>query len=127
MIPLLRHFVGWLVGAFRSRADLMLENLALRQQLLALHAKRPRRRLGSVDKVFWGRSPQAVVWVEETAAAGHPRNGDALASRRLPVVLVLAVADSTRRRQETREQGSARPDFPHGRREPDVGRTSHPR
>jgi len=40
MIPLLRHFVGWLVGAFRSRDDLMLENLALRQQLLALHAKR---------------------------------------------------------------------------------------
>ena len=31
----------------------MLENLALRQQLLALHAKRPRQRLGSVDKVFW--------------------------------------------------------------------------
>jgi len=31
----------------------MLENLALRQQLLALHAKRPRRRLGFVDKVFW--------------------------------------------------------------------------
>ena len=53
MIPLLRHFVGWLVGAFRSREDLMLENLALRQQLLALHAKRPRRRLGSVDKLFW--------------------------------------------------------------------------
>src|SRR5215831_2166539 len=53
MIPLLRHFVGWLLGAFRSREDLMLENLALRQQLLALHAKRPRQRLGSVDKVFW--------------------------------------------------------------------------
>src|SRR5215469_12635471 len=31
----------------------MLENLALRQQLLALRAKRPRRRLGSFDKVFW--------------------------------------------------------------------------
>ena len=28
----------------------MLENLALRQQLLALHAKRPRRRLGSLDR-----------------------------------------------------------------------------
>src|SRR6516164_2039330 len=53
MIPLLRHFVGWLVGAFRSREDLMLENLALREQLLALRAKRPRRRLGSFDKVFW--------------------------------------------------------------------------
>ena len=23
MIPLFRHFVGWLVGTFRSRADLM--------------------------------------------------------------------------------------------------------
>jgi len=53
MIPLLRHFVDWLLGAFRSREDLMLENLALRQQLLALHAKRPRQRLGSIDKVFW--------------------------------------------------------------------------
>jgi hypothetical protein len=52
MILLLRHFGGWLVGAFRSREDLMLENLALRQQLLALHAKRPRRRLGFVDKAF---------------------------------------------------------------------------
>ena len=31
----------------------MLENLALRQQLLSLHAKRPRPRLGSLDKVFW--------------------------------------------------------------------------
>ena len=31
----------------------MLENLALRQQLLALHAKRPRPRLGTIDKLFW--------------------------------------------------------------------------
>jgi hypothetical protein len=73
MIPLLRHFVGWLVGAFRSREDLMLENLALRQQLLALHAKRPRRRLGFVDKVFWvtlrklwsgWKKPPLLVYVE---------------------------------------------------------------
>jgi transposase InsO family protein len=53
MIPLLRHFVGWLVGAFRAREELVLENLALRQQLLALHAKRPRPRLSSLDKLFW--------------------------------------------------------------------------
>src|SRR5215472_16479936 len=68
-----------------------------------------------------GRSPQAVVWVEETAPARHPRNGGALASHGLPLVLVLAVADSTRRRKETLESGSARADFPHGRRESDVG------
>ena len=53
MIVLLRHFVGWLIAAFQSREDLILENLALRQQLLTLHAKRPRRRLGSLDKLFW--------------------------------------------------------------------------
>ena len=38
---------------FRSREDLILENLALRQQLLALHARRPRRRLSSLQKLFW--------------------------------------------------------------------------
>ena len=53
MIRLLRRLVGWFIGAFRSREDLILENLAVRQQLLALHGKRPRRRLGSLDKVFW--------------------------------------------------------------------------
>ena len=39
--------------AFSSREDLVLENLALRQQLLALHAKRPRRRLTALHKLFW--------------------------------------------------------------------------
>ena len=39
--------------AFRSRERLILENLALRQQLLALHTKRPRRRLTALHKLFW--------------------------------------------------------------------------
>src|SRR5712692_8048334 len=49
----LRHLLGWLVSAFSSREDLILENLALRQQLLALHANRPRRRLPALHKLFW--------------------------------------------------------------------------
>ena len=53
MILSLRHFLGWLVSAFRCREDLVLENLALRQQLLALHAQRPRRRLTNLYKLFW--------------------------------------------------------------------------
>jgi len=53
MIPLLRHFIGWMVGVFRSREDLILENLALRQQLLALYTKRPHRRLSTMHKLFW--------------------------------------------------------------------------
>jgi putative transposase len=53
MIPFFRHFIGWIVAVFRSREDLILENLALRQQLLALKAKRPRRRLSTAHKLFW--------------------------------------------------------------------------
>ena len=53
MIVSLRHFLGWLVSSFSCRADLVLENLALRRQLLALHAHRPRRQLTALHKLFW--------------------------------------------------------------------------
>jgi putative transposase len=53
MIVSLRHLLSWMVSAFSSRKDLLLENLALRQQLFALHTKRPRRRLTILDKLFW--------------------------------------------------------------------------
>ena len=53
MTAWLRHLLGWLIGAFRSRQDLVLENLALRQQLLTLHAQRPRRRFTTPQKLFW--------------------------------------------------------------------------
>src|ERR1035437_10812293 len=53
MFVRLRYLLGWVISVFRSREELLLENLALRQQLLALHAKRPRPRLSSVDKLFW--------------------------------------------------------------------------
>src|SRR5271155_462292 len=53
MIASLRHLLGWIVSAFRSREDLVLENLALRWQLLALHAQRPHRRLTALHKLFW--------------------------------------------------------------------------
>ncbi len=49
----LRHFLGWLRSAFCAREDLILENLALRQQLLALHSQRPCRRLTAWHKLFW--------------------------------------------------------------------------
>lgn len=53
MIASFRYLIGWCIGMFRSRQDLMLENLALRQQLLSLHSRRPRRRLSKVHKLFW--------------------------------------------------------------------------
>src|SRR3984893_4330889 len=53
MIVSLRNLLGWMISAFTSREDLVLENLALRRQLLALHAQRPRRRLTALHKLFW--------------------------------------------------------------------------
>jgi hypothetical protein len=53
MIVLLRPFLGWIVSSFRSREDRVLENLALRRQLLALHTQRPRTRLTALHKLFW--------------------------------------------------------------------------
>ena len=38
---------------FRTRRSLMLENLALRQQLTVFKRKQPRPRLGTIDKLFW--------------------------------------------------------------------------
>jgi hypothetical protein len=49
--------IGFLVGAiprfFRARRRLLLENLALRQQLAALKRRDPRPRLAAFDKLFW--------------------------------------------------------------------------
>src|SRR5258708_5588279 len=53
MIVSLRHFLGWLVSAFRSREDLFLENLALRRQLLARDGQQPRPGLTALHKLFW--------------------------------------------------------------------------
>src|SRR5215472_381653 len=54
IIMALRHLLGWLVSALRSREDLIPENLALREQLLiALHTRQPRRRLPVPHKLFW--------------------------------------------------------------------------
>ncbi len=44
---------GMLVRLFRGRHSLLLENLALRQQLVVLKRRHPRPSLGLFDKLFW--------------------------------------------------------------------------
>ena len=44
---------GVLVCVFRSRGKLVLENLAVRQQLAVLKRRHPRPRLDLFDKLFW--------------------------------------------------------------------------
>jgi hypothetical protein len=53
MIDLMVAMLAGMSAFFRSRADLALEILALRQQVAALKRKRPRRSLNSSDRLFW--------------------------------------------------------------------------
>ena len=46
-------WLGLLARCFRSHRTLLLENLALRQQLAVLKRRHPRARLGPIDKLFW--------------------------------------------------------------------------
>lgn len=53
MLRLLRLLLGAVLRLFYSRKCLVLENLALRQQLALLKAKRKRPKLGALEKLFW--------------------------------------------------------------------------
>jgi putative transposase len=53
MFNLLFIWFGALARVFRSRRHLLLENLALRQQLAVLKRRHPKPRLALVDKLFW--------------------------------------------------------------------------
>src|ERR1035438_1675735 len=118
----LRHLLGWIVSAFSSREDLILENLALRQQLLTLHATRPRRRLSALHKLFWvalrrfwsgrrerdktqtqeiGLRPAGPIW-PRSFRRGNRREppGDVPRLRRRLLLMIAGVADTHTARWE---------------------------
>jgi len=53
MFRFVRFCFGTLIRFFRSRRSLLLENLALRQQLAVLKRRHPRPGLSPFDKLFW--------------------------------------------------------------------------
>jgi transposase InsO family protein len=53
MLHVLKLIFGVLVRCFRARRDLLLENLALRQQLCALSRRRPQPRFSNGDRLLW--------------------------------------------------------------------------
>ena len=53
MFELFRLWFGAVLRIFHTRRSLMLENLALRQQLTVLKRRHPKPRLGPFDKLFW--------------------------------------------------------------------------
>ena len=79
MIDTLRLLLGTSLRLFCARRSLLLENLALRQQLGALKRRRPRPRLAVFDKVFWvlareywtGWKQALIVVTPETVVRWH--------------------------------------------------------
>ena len=75
--------IAAVVGVFfRSRADIAIEILALRQQLAVLKRKRPRPPLRSLDRLFWtllrrrwSRWAEVLVIVKPSTVVGWHRTG----------------------------------------------------
>jgi putative transposase len=97
MLALLKALFAALHPCLRCRRDLILENLALRQQLAVLAAKHPRPQIGAPDRLFWvvlrrfwpGWKRSLVLVQSETVVRWH-REGFRLywkwISRKHPVV-----------------------------------------
>ena len=79
MIDAVVLLVGAILRLFHGRRRLLLENLALRQQLAALKRRRPRPRLAVFDKLFWilarrfwsGWNQALIVVTPETVVRWH--------------------------------------------------------
>src|SRR5664280_2344857 len=125
MIVWLRHFLGWVVGAFRSREDIILENLALRQQLLALHAQRPRRRLTASHKLFWVVLRRCWARWKEPLIQVDTQNRCRLASCRLSAVLEMAFKSQVEGRSQAGEQTDSSLNFSNGCGKSNLGSAPH--
>ena len=79
MLRLLRLLSLWATRFFRSRRVLLLENLAVRQQLAVLKQKHPQPRLAASDRLFWvalrrlwrGWKQVLILLQPETVARWH--------------------------------------------------------
>src|ERR1039457_3959659 len=79
MIDAVVLLVGAILRLFHGRRRLLLENLALRQQIAALKRRRPRPRLAVFDKLFWilarrfwsGWNQALIVVTPETVVRWH--------------------------------------------------------
>ena len=77
------RWVGRAIAAwFTTRADLIAENLCLRQQLVVLQRRRPRPRLRDADRRFWilacrwvPRWRQGLLVVQPATVLGWHRRG----------------------------------------------------
>src|SRR5262252_3636138 len=111
---------GTFVRLFCSQKSLLLENLALRQQLSVLKHRHPRPRLNLSDRLFWlfarqcwsGWKQALLVVTPETVVRWH---------RWILLVLEVDFESQETHRKNANSERSSRSDLPNGRREPPWG------
>src|SRR3989441_1507652 len=117
--------LGALRAALRTRTNLTLENLALRQQLALLRHGSKRPRFGRLDRLLgvW-LSSRWAGWRD--AASRSPRDRDSLAPAGLPRLLDLEIPPWTNGSTAHRI-GDCGSRTHHDARESALGRATHPR
>ena len=106
---------GTLVRLLRARRNLLLENLALRQQLAVLKRRHSRPRLDLLDKLFWVAIRRFWSAWQQSLIAVTPETVGALAQGRIPFVLEADLQGQEARRETTDVEGGSGIDLPDGR------------
>jgi hypothetical protein len=92
MFDLLRLWSGLLIRLVRSRLTLLIENLALRQQLAVFKRQNSRPRLATADKIFGVLLLRSGSLLEDGTHRRVARDRCALASCGLPTLLATHLA-----------------------------------
>src|SRR6266478_6178831 len=124
MLNIMRLCLGTIARLFCVRRSLLLENLALRQQLAVFKRRHPRTRLTFLDKLFWVTRPPNLVRLEPVSHRRASRHGCSMAPIRVCPLLALNFQVPWTGWQKTSFKRDPRFDFPDGRRKSDVGSTS---
>jgi|SRR5215469_7575496 len=114
MFDLLRLLLGLLVRLFHSRKSLLIENLALRQQLAVFKRKHSRPRLEAGDKLFWVGLRRFWLSWKNPLNCGHARYRGPVAPRWFQALLAASFQSAKAAGQETRQKGGPRVDLPNG-------------
>src|SRR6266478_717616 len=124
-MSLVLALLGALRAALRTRTDLTLENLALRQQLALLRRRSKRPQIRAPRSPPLGVALQPVGWVARGAPPRSPRDRDSLAPagpRFLDLEVPSQASGST-----TGRLGACGSRAHHGAGEPALGRATHSR
>jgi hypothetical protein len=117
-----RAIAAW----FTSRADLIAENLCLRQQLIVLHRRTPRPRLRDGDRRFWILACRWIPPMAPVSPRRSARDRARLASQGMEGLLAMAVAARNARRAASYRGGTVCPHPEDGCGESPLGATPRP-